>query len=163
MAVSRTQRLWIALAILFGIVVLGFGAAYLQLRGDDEPSPPTAREVAQDYLAAWQDRRWPRLQSLIQGEPPAAPLIYQAQLDGLGADRVQTRLLSGRGTARSWTGRFEAALRVPATGLIKYAGDLNLAQRQGKWRVVWTPAAVHPKLPAGGSFAASVPRRGSKR
>ena len=65
MATTRTQRLWIALAVLTAIVVVGFGAAYLQLRGDDDPPAPTARDAAEDYLAAWQDQKWPRLQSLV--------------------------------------------------------------------------------------------------
>jgi cell division protein FtsI/penicillin-binding protein 2 len=37
--------------------------------------------------------------------------------------------------------------------MISYNGDLVLARRRGVWKVVWTPATVHPKLPAKGSFA----------
>ena len=117
------------------------------------PAGPDRGDAAQDYLAAWQDQKWPRLQSLVAGAPAVAPVTYKAQLDGLGADQVRTRLLSGKGNARNWSGRFEARLRVPRVGTITYPGDLNLTRRQGKWKVVWTAATVHPKLPEDGSFA----------
>jgi cell division protein FtsI/penicillin-binding protein 2 len=153
MAVTRTQRLWIALASLGAIVVLGFGAAYLALRPGDDPPPPNPRDAAVAYLNAWQEQRWPRLQSLIVGAPAVAPVTYQAQLDGLGADRVRTRLLAGAGKGRSWSGRFEAKLRIPDAGTITYPGDLNLVRQQDTWKVLWTPATVHPKLAVNGSFA----------
>jgi cell division protein FtsI/penicillin-binding protein 2 len=153
MAVTRTQRLWIALGILGAIVVAGFGAAYLMIRGGGDAPPPDPRDAAVAFLDAWQGRRWPRLQSMVVGAPAVAPVTYQAQLDGLGADRVRVRLLSGKGNTRNWRGRFEASLRILDAGTITYSGDLALVLRRGKWKVLWTPATVHPKLPANGSFA----------
>ena len=152
MAMTKTQRLWIVLGGLVAVVVAALVVLLIAVGGGDDTAAPTPRDAARAYLAAWQGQRWRALQALTVDAEPAAPAAYQAQLKDLGADRVQARLVSGHGNAKSWQGSFRATLRVPDAGNIVYAGALQLTPKRGQWKVVWTSATVHPKLPPSGSF-----------
>ncbi len=152
MATSRTQRLWIVLGGLGLVVVAAVAVLLIAIGGGDDAAAPTAKDGARAYLSAWQGQRWRALRGLTVGGSAAAPAAYQAQLKDLGADRVRARLVSGHGNAKAWSGTFRAALHVPDAGSIVYEGTLALAPKRGGWKVVWSPATVHPKLPADGSF-----------
>lgn len=152
MATTRTQRTWIVLGCLAAIVIAAIAGLLIAVGGGDDAAAPTPKDAARAYLAAWQGQRWRALRALTVGRTPDAPAAYQAQLKDLGADRVRARLLSGRGNAKSWSGTFRAKLRVPEAGSLVYDGTLGLVSKRGVWKVVWSPATVHPKLPEDGSF-----------
>jgi hypothetical protein len=134
------------------VVVLGGGAAgYLLLRTTGSP-----QQTAASYLSGWQRGDYPAMDKVSVNVPRgglAGPLRqYAAQL---GQHRLHTRLgsvTSSGGTAKA---QFTAAVTMASGHTWTYHGQLSLVDRNRRWWVSWSPAAVYPGLRAGEHFALS--------
>jgi Penicillin binding protein transpeptidase domain/NTF2-like N-terminal transpeptidase domain len=134
------------------VVVLGGGAAgYLLTRTAGSP-----QQTAASYLRGWQRGDYPAMGQVSVNVPPgglAGPLRqYAAQL---GVRALHTRLgpvTSSGGTARA---QFTAAATLASGHIWTYRGQLSLVDRNRRWWVSWSPAAVYPGLRAGEHFALS--------
>jgi cell division protein FtsI/penicillin-binding protein 2 len=137
-------RRWMIVAVVVVLLLAAGGGAWLVLRPRGEPGP-----VAADYLDAWGRRDWPAMQALAA----TAPADFAAQhIRMLEALRVTEASFAAE-PARTDDGRaevpFQARLRLRSLGEWSYQGLLRLVRRDRRWRVDWTPAAIHPDLADG--------------
>ncbi|MEV7005765.1 penicillin-binding transpeptidase domain-containing protein [Streptosporangium sp. NPDC051022] len=126
----------VAAAVLVPVVAIGGTAWALRTQG-------SARETAQEFLAAWSRQDYPAMRALTVDPPGDFDQTYR---------RFRTDLkLSGAGF--EVTGGDESRMGFHATlkGPVNwgYDGSLQLVEHDRAWRVKWTPAAVHPRLKAG--------------
>jgi Penicillin binding protein transpeptidase domain/NTF2-like N-terminal transpeptidase domain len=134
------------------VVVLGGGAAgYLLLRTTGSPE-----QTAASYLSGWQRSDYPAMDKVSVNVPHgglAGPL--QEYATQLGLRSLHTRLgsvTSSGGTARA---QFTVSARLVSGHTWTYRGQLQLVDRNRRWWVSWSPAAVYPGLRAGEHFALS--------
>jgi cell division protein FtsI/penicillin-binding protein 2 len=140
-------RRWGIVALVVVLLLAAGGGAFLLLRPRGEPGP-----VAAAYLDAWGRRDWPAMQALVAAAPPDFAAQHTRMLEAL---RVTEASFAAE-PARTDGGRaevpFQARLRLRALGEWSYQGLLRLVRRDRRWRVDWTPAAIHPDLAEGLRF-----------
>jgi cell division protein FtsI/penicillin-binding protein 2 len=140
-------RRWVIVAVVVALLLAAGGGAWLVLRPRGEPGP-----VAADYLDAWGRRDYPAMQALTATTPADFAAVHTRMLEAL---RV-TEASFAAGPARTDGGRaevpFQARLQLRALGEWSYQGLLKLVRRDRRWRVDWSPAAIHPDLADGLSF-----------
>ena len=139
------MRRWLIVALVAVVVLAGVGAgAWWLLRPKARPDP-----VAAAYLEAWGRRDWPAMQARVAAPPADFVAQHTAMLEAL---RVTTAGFTP-GTATVHDDRaevpFQARLTLRALGEWSYQGVLRLVRRDDRWRVDWSPAALHPDLAAG--------------
>jgi len=138
-------RRWLIVALVAVVVLAGLGAgAWWLLRSKARPDP-----VAAAYLEAWGRSDWPAMQARVAAPPADFVAQHTAMLEAL---RVTTASFTP-GTATVHDDRaevpFQARLTLRALGEWSYQGVLRLVRRDDRWRVDWSPAALHPDLAAG--------------
>jgi cell division protein FtsI/penicillin-binding protein 2 len=143
--VEVVVRRWLIVALVAVVVLAGVGAgAWWLLRPKVRPDP-----VAAAYLEAWGRRDWPAMQARAAAPPADFVAQHTAMLEAL---RVTTASFTP-GTATVHDDRaevpFQARLTLRALGAWSYQGMLRLVRRDDRWRVDWSPAALHPDLAAG--------------
>jgi cell division protein FtsI/penicillin-binding protein 2 len=140
-------RRWMIVAVVVVLLLAAGGGAWLVLRPRGEPGP-----VAAAYLDAWRRRDWPAMQALAATAPADFAAQHTRMLEAL---RVTEASFAAE-PARTDDGRaevpFQARLRLRALGEWSYQGLLRLVRRDRRWRVDWTPAAIHPDLADGLKF-----------
>jgi cell division protein FtsI/penicillin-binding protein 2 len=140
-------RRWMIVALVVVLLLAAGGGAFLVLRPRGQPGP-----VAAAYLDAFGRRDWAAMQALVAAPPADFAARHTRVLDDL---RV-TAASFAPGPARTDSGRaevpFQARLRLRALGEWSYQGLLRLVRRDRRWRVDWSPAAIHPDLADGQRF-----------
>jgi cell division protein FtsI/penicillin-binding protein 2 len=140
-------RRWMIVAVVVVLLLAAGGGAWLVLRPRGEPGT-----VAAAYLDAWSRRDWPAMQALAATAPADFAAQHTRMLEAL---RVTEASFAAQ-PARTDGGRaevpFQARLRLRALGEWSYQGLLRLVRRDRRWRVDWTPAAIHPDLVDGLKF-----------
>jgi cell division protein FtsI/penicillin-binding protein 2 len=146
--VEVVVRRWMVVALVAVVVLAAAGGGAWWLLGPKARPDP----VAAAYLAAWGRRDWPAMQARVAAPPADFAAQHTAMLDAL---RV-TQASFAPGTATVADDRaevpFQARLALRALGEWSYQGVLRLVRRDGRWRVDWSPAALHPDLAAGQRF-----------
>ncbi|WP_189250895.1 penicillin-binding transpeptidase domain-containing protein [Streptosporangium pseudovulgare] len=114
----------------------------------------TPQETAQRFTRAWQGGDLAAMRAELGKADPAFEATYRAMADKLGAERTEVRLGQVSRTGDD-TGRagYTATVTLKSGGRWSYSGALELAVVDRNWRVDWSPAAVHPDLAPGRSFA----------
>jgi cell division protein FtsI/penicillin-binding protein 2 len=141
-------RRWMVVALVAVVVLAGAGAgAWWLLRPKARPDP-----VAAAYLEAWGRKDWPAMQARVAAPPADFAAQHSAMLDSLRA--TQAGFTPGPATVRDDRAEvpFQARLRLRALGEWSYQGQLRLVRRDGRWRVDWSPATLHPDLAPGLRF-----------
>ncbi|GLW98699.1 penicillin-binding transpeptidase domain-containing protein [Microtetraspora sp. NBRC 16547] len=170
----RRRALVALVGLVVTIIVTSVTGLFLSGRGETRagrpselvfvpsPSPPqeerqvegTPKETAATYLSDWATGDYESMRELVD-EPPAGFADQHRQLDDALAARL-VRLTPGKLTM---TGEDTAEVRF--TGSRKIAGyggtwdftsTLRLAVRDLTWKVLWTPAVMHPALAEGGEL-----------
>ena len=142
------MRRWLIVAVVAVVALAGAGAgAWWLLRPKARPDP-----VAASYLEAWGRRDW----AAMQAQVAAPPADFARQHDAMMASLRVTEAGFAPGTATVDGDRaevpFQARLRLRALGEWSYQGLLRLVRRDDRWRVVWSPATLHPDMAAGLRF-----------
>jgi hypothetical protein len=140
----------IVIISVVGVLVAGgaAGGAYyvLHTRG-------TPQETAERFTAAWQagDR------AAMRAQLAAAAQDFDAAYDGLrkslGVQATTARVTGVREDDTGATATFQAVHTLTTGAEWTYDGSLRLIVYDRHWKVDWSPAAVHPELAAGRSFA----------
>ena len=142
------MRRWLIVALVAVVVLAGAGVgAWWLLRPRARPEP-----VAAAYLAAWGRSDWAAMQAQVAAPP--ADFVKQ-HTDMVERLRVaEASFAPGAATVTDDRAEvpFAARLRLRALGEWPYDGVLRLVRRDGRWRVDWTPATLHPDLAAGLRF-----------
>ena len=134
------------------VVVLGGGAAgYLLLRTTGSP-----QQTAASYLRDWQRSDYRGMDKVSVNVPAgglACPLrraAAQLGLRGLAARLGQVSTAGGAAQAP-----FTVSARLASGHTWTYRGRLQLVDRNRRWWVSWSPAAIYPGLRAGQRFVLS--------
>ncbi len=150
----RRRRRSVIIAVVAAVLVVALGAAggsYLLLRSTEPPNP-----VAASYLAAWQRGSYGAMQKVSVNVPRpglAAPLKQASAQLGIRRLRLSLgRVTTAGGSAQA---RFTATADLASGHTWRYRGLLRLVQRNGHWRVSWSPAAIYPGLGPGERFVLS--------
>jgi cell division protein FtsI/penicillin-binding protein 2 len=110
---------------------------------------PTARS----YLDDWAKQDWAAMRLLVASPPADFSAVNAAALADLSVRQASyqagTLRTSGAKAAEPVTERLE----IPGIGTIAIRTMLRLAQRSGKWLVVWSPATIAPSLRQGGRLS----------
>jgi cell division protein FtsI/penicillin-binding protein 2 len=141
-------RRWVIVAVVAVVVLAAAGGgAWWLLRPKAGPDP-----VAAAYLEAWGRKDWAAMQAQVAAPPADFAAQQAAMLDAL---RVSEASFTP-GTASVDDDRaqvpFQARLTLRALGEWSYQGLLRLVRRDGRWRVDWAPATLHPDLAPGLRF-----------
>lgn len=148
---SARSRLWLTMGGLALVVLVG-GGGLLALVASGEGSPTGPRDVAADYLEAWERRDWKALRALVAHPTAAVVGTYRDELQTLGVEDLRTRLLGLTGTAAQREARFRVTMTLTDDQALTYRGSIHLAEARDRWRVEWSPESVHPDLRAGYRF-----------
>lgn len=142
------RKWWIGAGVL--AVVAALGGVGLAVISGGEPAGP-GREI-EAYLRAWERFDVSAMARVADGAAELGPTVT-AMKDDLRVTKA--RIVSGPQDRDGDAARasYTAELELAGLGTWSYTGQLDLARADGRWRVRWTPAAVHPALSAGRTFA----------
>ncbi len=133
-----------ARAIALGALAVVVGAvAFVVFGGPGEPPGP--RTALDPYLAAWA-RGDDRAAAALTDDPRAATSALVANRRGLDGARVRASVVVVRDHDDAGEADVRVTWDVPGIGPWSYDATIALAREDGKWRVDWTPADVHPRL-----------------
>jgi cell division protein FtsI/penicillin-binding protein 2 len=137
-------RRWMVVAVVVVLLAAGGGSAWLLLRPRGEPGP-----VAAAYLDAFGRRDWAAMQALVAAPPADFAAQHARALQDLRATAASFTAEPARTDGGRAEVPFQARLQLRALGEWSYQGLLRLVRRDRRWRVDWSPAAIHPDLAAG--------------
>ena len=140
------MRRWMIVAVVVVLLLAAGGGAWLVLRPRGEPGP-----VAAAYLDAWGRRDWPAMQALTATAPADFAARHTRMLEALRVTEASFAAEPARTDGRAEV-PFQARLRLRSLGDWSYQGLLRLVRRDRRWRVEWSPAAIHPDLADGLQF-----------
>ncbi|GGO75658.1 penicillin-binding transpeptidase domain-containing protein [Nonomuraea cavernae] len=145
----RRKGRWITAAIL--VPVLAAGGTFWALRTTGSPE-----ETADRYLTAWSSEDYLAMRELV-ADPPAdferLHRLFRKDLKLIQAIFHRPRptgIFPASAEDRGGEVSFHATLIGPKDW--EYDGQLKLVERDGGWKVAWTPAAIHPLLKRGRSL-----------
>ncbi|MBC6460560.1 penicillin-binding transpeptidase domain-containing protein [Actinomadura sp. HBU206391] len=140
------RRSRVALAVISTTTVaalVGAGVVW-HLRDDDGPGATAGR-----YLAAWQRGDFAAMSALVSRPPADFAAQHTRMRDDLGVTRWRFRQDSTGDKGDSVLSVFTAELALRGGETWRYDGRLRLIRSDGKWRVAWSPTALHPELGEG--------------
>lgn len=150
----RPGRVIAIVAVSAALLAAATVGAYLLLRTQGSP-----HQTAQRFLAAWQRGDLAAMRAELAAPAPAGfDAAYRAP--GLGSRRITVSLTGVREDDTGATASFTAVHDLSA-GRWSYTGSLRLTVKDRRWKVDWSPSAVHPDLSATTSLAVTTrwPRR----
>ncbi|MQA96481.1 MAG: cell division protein FtsI [Streptosporangiales bacterium] len=115
----------------------------------------TPASAATDFLAAWEKQDHAAMDEAVTEPSEAMWPAYEQLREGLGVSAVKTTLGKVAETGDGATAAFTATLTLSGGAAWTYQGSLPLTVHDRHWKVSWRPAALHPKLAEGQSFALS--------
>ncbi|SRR5579875_2805349 len=145
----RRAILTVIAALALALAIGGAGGGYLLLRTHGSP-----QQTAASFLAAWQRRDYAAMRRLSVNVPQgglARPYQRAAAELGVRRTRVSAPEVSVSGTGA--TARFTVTDDLASGHAWTYRGRLALVKRDRRWRVDWSPGAIHPGLRAGERFS----------
>ncbi|HET7719265.1 MAG TPA: penicillin-binding transpeptidase domain-containing protein [Acidimicrobiales bacterium] len=142
------RRRAVVIAVVAVVVAGAAGAGWILL--NRKPALPSGEVAA--YLDAWERFDVEAMQRLTDAPPPEMDETVSAMRDDL---RITAARLQRTGLRRQGEGAiasYAAEVDVAGLGAWTYTGTLEFRRLDGKWRLVWSPAALHPELGAGERF-----------
>ncbi|GLW06509.1 penicillin-binding protein [Microtetraspora sp. NBRC 13810] len=106
----------------------------------------TPRETAQTFLQAWQRGDLTAMRGEVAAPGPAFTPAYQALAKNLGVRSTTVTLTGVREADDSAVAAFKAVQHFRTGGQWSYDGSLRLKVEDRRWKVDWSPAAIHPDL-----------------
>src|SRR5215471_4824491 len=153
----RRVIIWVVVSVLVLALAAG-GTGYLLLRTAGSP-----QQTAAAYLQSWEKGDYPAMGKVSVGVPRgglAGPVQQAAaQLGMRHIHLVLGRVTPNGGTASA---QFTASADLASGHVWTYRGRLALVNRNRRWWVNWSPAAIYPRLRAGERFVLTAvwPARG---
>jgi len=115
---------------------------------------PSAEPAAQNFLLAWAQGQYKEAAALTTGPPGPVTTALRTAYQQLGAAAYY--LSMGRVSQHSGvaTAYFQASVDLGQDGAAwDYQGHFTLRKVAGSWKVVWSPAVIHPGLRQGERMA----------
>jgi cell division protein FtsI/penicillin-binding protein 2 len=146
--VGVLRRRAVVIAVVLVIVAGAGGAGWVLL--DRKPALPSGQVDA--YLEAWERFDVEGMQGLTAAAPPEMAEAVTAMHDDLRITAAHFRRIGLRREADAAIAEFSAEVDLAGLGPWGYKGTLEFRRPEGEWRLVWSPAALHPGLHAGQRF-----------
>ncbi|QSQ21973.1 penicillin-binding protein [Pyxidicoccus parkwayensis] len=110
-------------------------------------------DEAEAYLRAWAANDLTAMKRAVAGPPANFDEQHQRFRDGLRI--ISSRFELGRveRDGESATARFRAVHMLRGLGEWELEGTLPFVRREGRWRVRWSPAVLHPEAREGDRFS----------
>lgn len=131
-------------------LVAVFAVSCVALRGPRGPATP--EEAARKYFHAWENGDFAAMRRLVDDPPGDFADRHRALSHALHVASVH--FAPGRPVRRGNEATVDYAVTRGLLGLGDWSfhATLRLARRGGGWRVVWSPATLHPALVDGGQW-----------
>lgn len=143
-----SPRLWIA-AVAVAVVAVGAGTVWFLTRGDDP------RDTAEQYLVAWTERDYPAMKALTDQAPADFEQRLTRMYDDLELTSQRFTVASvGSADGGKAGAAYSAELLLAGTRTWRYEAPLPLVERDGEWRVRWSPQLLYPELKEGQRLSA---------
>ncbi len=116
-------------------------------------SSSTPQSTLHSYLTAWSRGDWPAMRKLAASPPARFTTLNAAAFAALGvrtASFSAGRVSQKRSRAQA---RVTQSYALPRVGAWRTATTVHLVQRNGVWKVAWTPATINPALHGGDRLA----------
>jgi cell division protein FtsI/penicillin-binding protein 2 len=133
--------------VLAAVLLAAAGGALYFLKFRDTPE-----HAATEYLAAWQRSDYSAMAALVSSPPADLEEVHKKVFGNLGVNGRSFKLREVAGSGDRRAAAFTARLMLTGAGEWAYQGRLELIRQGGKWLVGWSPAAIHPDLPAGATL-----------
>ncbi|HJV08754.1 MAG TPA: penicillin-binding transpeptidase domain-containing protein [Acidimicrobiales bacterium] len=143
-----SRRAAVAIAVVVAVLAGGAGAGWYFF--NREPALPTGEVTA--YLQAWERFDAEGMQRLTAGAPPELAELVTSMHDDLRATGARFQRGPLRRDGERVLAGYGAEVDLAGLGMWTYEGQLELRRTDGDWRVVWSPAALHPDLAPGQRF-----------
>ena len=106
----------------------------------------TPQATLHGYLTAWSHGDWAAMRKLVATPPAAFTPVNAGAFSALG---VRTASFSAGRVSQKGSkaqARVTESYALPRVGAWRTATTLHLVQRNGIWKVAWTPATINPAL-----------------
>ncbi|WP_242894896.1 penicillin-binding transpeptidase domain-containing protein [Actinomadura litoris] len=141
---TRRSRWTLVAVVAAAALAAGAGVVWL-LRDGEGP-----RGTVERYLAAWNTGDLAAMRRLTDGPPADFEQRFTRMRDDLGVSRQRYTVASvGRPKDGRAGSSYGADLTLAGSRTWSYSGQLPLAERDGKWRVRWSPEVMYPTLKEG--------------
>jgi cell division protein FtsI/penicillin-binding protein 2 len=109
-------------------------------------SSSTPQSTLHSYLTAWSHGDWAAMRKLAATPPAAFTAANAAAFSGLGvkAATFGAGRVSQKGSKAQ--ARVTESFALPLVGAWRTVTTVHLVQRNGIWKVAWTPATINPAL-----------------
>jgi cell division protein FtsI/penicillin-binding protein 2 len=109
-------------------------------------SSSTPQSTLHRYLTAWSHGDWAAMRTLVAAPPATFTTANAAAFAALGVRSAS--FSAGRVTQKGAKAHARVSQRyaLPRVGAWSTATTVNLVQRNGIWKVAWTPATINPAL-----------------
>jgi hypothetical protein len=108
--------------------------------------------LAGTWMRLWSRQDWAAMRRLTEAPPASFVRTYKEATTTLGVERARYRhgpvIFEGDDPGATYT----AELELEGFGAYRYTGRLPIRRADGRWRVRWTPAVLHPLLTDGRRF-----------
>jgi len=131
------------------VVVAGAGGAGWVLLNRTPALP--SREV-DAYLQAWERFDAEGMERLTDAPPPEMAEAVTAMHDDLRITAAHFRRIGLRREQDVAIAEYSAEVDLAGLGTWTYKSTLEFRRPEGKWRLAWSPTALHPALHAGQRF-----------
>jgi cell division protein FtsI/penicillin-binding protein 2 len=141
-------RLGVIVGAVVIVIALVAAVALVRSRGGDEGAAALApgQSEAEVFLAAWTAGNADRMQSLVSDPNAHVAKDLEEATTGLRLRKATYTFSAMRSLEGKTEAAFTAVLDVGGLGPWTYEGTLPLASTAGGYRVVWSPAVIHPAL-----------------
>jgi Penicillin binding protein transpeptidase domain/NTF2-like N-terminal transpeptidase domain len=138
-----------------GIVLLVAAVAFscAALRGPSGPATPD--EAARAYFRAWSDGDLSAMRRLVDDPPGDFADRHRALSRALQVTSVEFTPAPPVRDGDEASVDYAVTRRLSGIGRWSFHATLRLARRHGAWRVIWSPATLHPALADGGRWLLS--------
>jgi cell division protein FtsI/penicillin-binding protein 2 len=146
--VGVLRRRAVVIGVVLAVVAGAAGAGWVLL--NREPALPS-REVAA-YLQAWERFDTEAMQLHTAAPPPEMAEAVTAMREDLRITAARFRRVGLQRDGEGAIAEYAAEVDLAGLGTWNYNGMLELRRLDGKWRLMWSPAALHPELRIGQRF-----------
>lgn len=132
------------------VVVLAAGGGYAFT--ESRRVHGSAEQVSREYFAAWEAGRLGRMAELVADPPADFADQHRALAGGLSVRSVDFRPGAPIADAPDATGaerahlEYEVGRGLAGRGVWRYRATLRIGVHDRRWRVLWSPATLHPAL-----------------
>ncbi|HLV75752.1 MAG TPA: penicillin-binding transpeptidase domain-containing protein [Vulgatibacteraceae bacterium] len=138
------SRVIVAVAVAVAVVVLGAGTVWFLRRGEDPG------DTAERYLAAWTRGDLAAMKALVDKPPGDFEQRLTRMREEMTVTAQRYRVASmGDADDGEAKGAYAAELTLAGNRSFAYDGTMTLVERDGEWRVRWSPQLLHPELEEG--------------